>query len=131
MEAKLKHLEFIQGVINRMASNSFQLKGWIVVLVSALLVLGVREDRSELVFISVLPVLVFWALDAYFLRQERLYRALYGHVRTLEPADINFSMDTSTFRCRRLAWPAAVFSKTLIFFYGAVAIAVFVAILIS
>ncbi len=39
MDAKLKHLEFIQGVINRLASASFKMKGWSVVLVSALLVL--------------------------------------------------------------------------------------------
>lgn len=32
MDNKLKHLELIQGVINRMASNSFKLKGWAVTL---------------------------------------------------------------------------------------------------
>ena len=31
MQQKLKHLEFIQGVINRLATNSFQMKGWSVV----------------------------------------------------------------------------------------------------
>jgi len=36
MEKKLKHLEMLQGVINRMANNSFLLKGWSVVLISAL-----------------------------------------------------------------------------------------------
>jgi hypothetical protein len=30
MEAKLKHLEFIQRVIDRMASSFFQFKGWTV-----------------------------------------------------------------------------------------------------
>ncbi len=33
MEAKLKHLEFMQGVINRLATDSFRVKGWVVVLV--------------------------------------------------------------------------------------------------
>ena len=36
MENKQKHLELIQGVINRLSSNSFLLKGWSVVLISAL-----------------------------------------------------------------------------------------------
>jgi len=36
MEAKLKHLEMIQDVIKRMASNSFLLKGWSLTLVVAL-----------------------------------------------------------------------------------------------
>ena len=39
MKAKLKHLEFIQGVINRLSTDSFRMKGWAVVLISALLVL--------------------------------------------------------------------------------------------
>ena len=92
MESQLKHLEFIQGVINRIGSNSFRLKGWIIVLVSALLVLVVREDKSELAFIGLFPVVVFWGLDAYYLRQERLYIALYNHVRRLDPDEIDFSI---------------------------------------
>ena len=36
MDAKLKHLEMIQGVINRMANCSFLLKGWSVTLIAAL-----------------------------------------------------------------------------------------------
>lgn len=35
MDRKIKHLEFIQGVINRLASDSFRMKGWSVVLVYA------------------------------------------------------------------------------------------------
>ena len=35
MESKLKHLELIQGVINRLGSDSFRMKGWTVVLVAA------------------------------------------------------------------------------------------------
>ena len=131
MEAKLKHLEFIQGVINRMGSNSFRLKGWSVVLVSALLVLVAREGRNELAFIGLAPVLVFWGLDAYFLRQERLYRTLYDHVRVLDPNEIDFSMRTNIFTGRKLTWHSSLFSRTLISFYSAVAIAVIVAVLIT
>ena len=84
MEAKLRHLELIQGVVNRLASDAFRIKGWSVVLVAALLVLMARESRFELAPIGFLPVVVFWALDGYFLWQERLYRALYDRVRTIE-----------------------------------------------
>lgn len=61
IEQKLKHLEFIQGVINRLATNSFQMKGWSVVLVAAILVLLARENRLGATFIALAPVLVFWA----------------------------------------------------------------------
>lgn len=131
VESQLKHLEFIQGVINRMGSNSFRLKGWTIVLVSALLVLVVREDKSELAFIGLFPVVVFWGLDAYYLCQERLYIALYNHVRRLDSGEIDFSMETRRFRGKRLTWHSALLSVTLTAFYTAVAIAVVVAVLLN
>ena len=39
MEKKLKHLEFIQNAINRMASNSFIIKGWCITLIVGLFAL--------------------------------------------------------------------------------------------
>ena len=120
MQQKLKHLEFIQGVINRLATNSFQMKGWSVVLVAAILVLLARESRLEAAYIALAPILVFWALDAYFLWQERLYRALYDHVRTLEEAQIDFAMNVAPFRTGyRRSWLGAALSHTLLFFYTA------------
>ena len=119
MEAKLKHLEFIQGIVNRLASNSFRLKGWAVVLVSALLVLLTRTEQIELAHAAVVPVVAFWSLDGYFLWQERLFRALYDHVRQIEASDIDFSMDIRPFKTNRArTWLGATFSRTLIGFYG-------------
>ena len=129
MEAKIKHLEFIQGVVNRLASDSFRLKGWTVVLVAALFVVLARGGRIESASIGLVPVLVFWGLDGYFLWQERLFRALYDHVRNLEESDVDFSMDTSRLRTDRArTWLGATFSRTLILFYGALSFAVGVVI---
>ncbi len=116
MEAKLKHLELIQGVINRLAADSFRMKGWAVILVSALLVLLAREGRVEYTWIGFVPALVFWGLDGYFLRQERLFRDLYDRVRGLSESDIDFSMDTGAFK---RTWWSATCSPTLIPFYCA------------
>ena len=98
MEQKLKLLEFIQGVINRLATNSFQMKGWSVVLVAAILVLLARENRLNAAFIALAPILAFGGLDGYFLHRERLFRALYDHVRTLDDAQIDFPMDVRLFK---------------------------------
>lgn len=98
MDKKFGHLQFIQGVINRLASNSFQMKGWSVVLVAAILVLLAREDRLDDAPIALVPVLIFWFLDGYFLRQERLFRALYDQVRDLKENEIDFSMDIKSFK---------------------------------
>lgn len=123
MDAKLKHLEFIQGIVNRLATDSFRLKGWTVVLVSALIVLLAREGRIEIAPVALGPVIVFWGLDGYFLWQERLFRALYDHVRQLEESEIDFSMDVGPFRTvYARTWLGATFSRTLIGFYGALAV---------
>ena len=86
MEKKLKHLELIQGVINRMAHCSFLLKGWSVILLSGLFALAAKETNPLFVYLAYLPVIAFWVLDGYYLYQERLYRKLYGHVRKMEAA---------------------------------------------
>ena len=128
MDNKLKHLEFIQGVVNRLASDSFRLKGWSVVLVAALLVLLARNGRLEAGVLAILPVMVFWGLDGYFLWQERLFRALYDHVRSQEEAEIDFGMDVQPFRGPfARTWLGATFSRTLVAFYGALILAVMAA----
>ena len=120
MDEKFRHLQFIQGVINRLASNSFQMKGWSVVLVAAVLVLLARQSRLDASFIAAVPVVVFWGLDGYFLWQERLFRALYDHVRVLEEGKIGFSMDVKPFKKdHNRNSLAATRSKTLLSFYGA------------
>ncbi len=123
MERKSKHLEFIQGVINRLASDSFRMKGWCVVLVAALFILLAREGRIEFVAVALVPVVFFWGLDGYFLWQERLYRALYDSVRILEEDQIDFSMDVAPCKTDRArTWLGATFSRTLIIFYGALVV---------
>ena len=132
MESKLKHLEFIQGVVNRLASDSFRIKGWGVVLVAALFVLLAREGRIDFLYIGLVPVLFFWGLDGYFLWQERLFRALYEHVRSLEDCAVDFSMDTSALRAGwKRTWIGSTLSITLILFYGALIASIMLAVLID
>jgi hypothetical protein len=102
------------------------------VLVSALFALAAPESRPAFVYLAYIPAVVFWGLDGYFLWQERLYRALYDHVRTLDEAAIDFSMDTSSFnngRGRR--WGEAVLSRTLLAFHGVLILAVFIVMVLA
>ncbi len=114
---KLKHLEFIQSVINRMSGNSFLLKGWSVTLVAALFALAAKDANAKYIVVAFFPVLTFWIIDAYFLSQERLFRALYDEVRAKEEDQIDFSMDTKKFRDGRSSWAQSLFSSTLRLFY--------------
>ena len=76
MGNKLKHLEFIQGVINRMANTSFLLRGWSITVIAALFALSTKERELSLSVLALFLTTVFWFLDAFFLWQERLYREL-------------------------------------------------------
>lgn len=119
MEAKLKHLEFIQEIISRMAGNLFFLRGWTITLIGALLALFSKGNNSdhEIYFLIVL-ILVFWILDGYFLAQERLFRDLYNDVRKLKEEEIDFSMDTSGYKkYKKNTLVYAMFSTTLLVFY--------------
>src|SRR3989338_2239502 len=117
MENKQKHLEFIQAVINRMAGNSFLLKGWAITLVAALFALSAKDTNQSYIFIAYFPVIIFWILDGYFLSQERLFRDLYNHVRKLDESRIDFSLDTKNFQTNENSWLRSIFSQTLVIFY--------------
>ena len=93
MSNKLKHLDFIQAVILRFSQNSFLIKGWAVISVSAVLAIAFREGSSQAALLAVLPTLMFWVLDGYFLAMERGYRKLYDSVRLKEETDIDFAMN--------------------------------------
>jgi len=77
---QIKHLELIQHVITRMNTNSFQIKGWTVTLVSALLAIFASTHNNYFVLVAVFPSIVLWCLDAYYLMQERKFRGLYNDI---------------------------------------------------
>ena len=136
-EKLTKHLELIQGVVNRLAGNSFAMKGWAVALVTALIAIAVDRQDGRFAFAGLLPTFLLWFLDGYFLWQERLFRALYNAVRLgkrNKPDDF-FSMDTRPYLSDTPGWYATAFGvgkkpNTLLIFYGAVALCVLVAALL-
>ena len=118
MDEKNKHLEFIQNVITRMNSNSFLIKGWMVTLVSALFALAAKDSDSRYVLTTYIAIPVFWGLDAFYLSQEKQYRALYDEVR--KKSEVDFSMDASAYNSGNNSWIATLFSKTLLALYPVV-----------
>ncbi len=131
-EQKHKHLELIQGVINRLSTNSFLLKGWSVVLVSALFALSAPDSRVAFVYLAYIPAIIFWGLDGFFLWQEQLFRKLYDRARVLPDNEIDFSMDTSIIKGDdRPTWADATLSKTLIPFHGVLIFSVVVVMVLT
>ncbi|MCY4629354.1 MAG: hypothetical protein OXE75_00470 [bacterium] len=124
------HLAMIQGVINRLGQNSFLLKGWSVLLVSALLAVAASSSEDWILPVAFLPALAFWGLDGYYLRQERLFRRLYDHARQADDADVDYGMDTGLFQPAE-RWRSVVVSRTLSAFHGTLVAAVVIVTIIA
>ena len=130
MESKIAHLEMIQAVVTRMAGNSFLIKGWSVTLVAALFALAAANTNELFVYLAYFPAFMFWALDAYFLRQERLFRKLYDHVRGVENERVEFSMNTHPFDKDVSGTWSVAWSHTLRLFHGTITATIIVVMLV-
>ncbi|MFE2106558.1 hypothetical protein ACFXAF_11920 [Kitasatospora sp. NPDC059463] len=127
---RIKHLEFIQAVVTRLGNNSFLLKGWAMTLTAAILALSAGRLSWQIALSGIVPLLGFWFLDSYFLRQERLFRALYEDARTPKSTVEMLSMNIGPYLAR-VTLAKAAFSQTLVLFYGALLIAHFVVVLVA
>jgi len=118
MENKIKHLEFIQGVITRMAANSFMIKGWVITLIAAVFAVSAAEKDLYVGFLNYLILPAFWILDGFFLSQERQYRGLYNEVTQKTEEEVNFSLNAKNYAKGKNGWFYSTFSNTLLLFYG-------------
>ena len=129
-ELNVKHLEMIQAVVSRLAGNSFSIKGWSITLVSALFALAAKDANKTYAFLALLPALCFWGLDAYYLRQERLFRKLYEALRPFatitiqEPGKQLFSMRTGCVAHLVKPWFCTLFSPTIVCLHGPILVAI-------
>ena len=87
---------------------------------AALFALAAANTNPLFVYLAYFPTFMFWALDAYFLRQGRLFRKLYDHVRTSEEAAADFSMHTQPFAKSVAGTWSVAFSHTLRLFHGTI-----------
>lgn len=128
MNETIKHLELIETVINRMSQASFIIKGWTITLAVALLAVAANTMNSWCGPLALASTCVFWGLDAYYLRQERLYRCLYEKVRLNRgSAEIpSFSMDTTPCENEAGSWHNTLWRPTVRWFYGILVVIVIV-----
>jgi hypothetical protein len=119
MENKLKHLEFIQAVISRMAQNSFLFKGWAITLAAGLSAFGAANTKHALLVIALATTVMFWGLDAYYLWLERCFIRVYETVAAKEEGEIDFSMRFDRHRPAR-RWLKTCLRPHLLLFYGTI-----------
>lgn len=121
-ELKIKHLEFIQAAIGRMATNSFIYKGWSLSVFAALTGVAVVQNQTALLFIAILTTVLFWGLDGYYLWLERGFVRLHQLVAATPENKIDFSMAIDKSHGLR-NWARTCLRPHLIAFYVAIAAA--------
>ena len=118
---KRKHLEFIQGVINRMASNSFLFKGWSITIIAGVSAFAAKDSNAMLMVVPIVSTLLFWGIDAYYLMLERAFRALYTDVAAKPETNIDYSMQPDAGKITVVAWAKVFFTRPILaLFYGIV-----------
>lgn len=116
---KRSHLEFIQGVINRLSSNTFLFKGWSITIIGAVFTAMIATNNNDFLWLILGIVLMFWAIDAYYLMLERGYRKLYKQVAETSSEKIDYGMNIGQF-IKFSAWLEALRRPVLLLFYGVI-----------
>lgn len=74
-ESVRHYISLLQENITRMASNCMSCKTWLITIVSALCALQLANDAIKgYLWIALIPTILFFVLDAYYLGQEKRFR---------------------------------------------------------
>lgn len=117
-----KEIDLIQGCINRMASNSFFVKGWALSVFAGVTAITRGENLNNIILLlctTIVPFVCFWFLDAFFLQTERKYRKMYTERLTKRKDGDNsklYELDPSGYKVDCIF--KVMWSKTLFVFYG-------------
>lgn len=133
---RIAHLTMLQGVIARMGANSFTLKALSATFGSAAIaVLAAAEKPSPYYAVAaMIPIVIFWLMDAQYLRYERSYRRLFERVRRGEEVEA-YTLDAAPFMSEAgpvlklaFSWSVLWFYAAIIFSFGAVVALIFMGV---
>jgi hypothetical protein len=131
---KIKHLEFIQSVITRLNSNSFQIKSWAITIVAGVLVLFATMQKQDFIIVGIFSLILFWFMDGYCLSQERKFRGLYNDVAGIaeNPKNLKpFEMNTNLYKSGYYSFRKTLWAKTIWLVYLPVIVLLLVLYLIK
>lgn len=87
VDLRVAHLNMIQGVIARMSGFSAAAKNFCVTINAAILGFAFQKQNPALIWAAAAVVLIFYAMDTYYLALEKRFRALYEAVAARPFAD--------------------------------------------
>lgn len=122
-----KEIDLIQNCINRMSNNSFLLKGWLITIIAAVVTLSQSDLNIVVFFVLIFATLIFWGLDAFFLRTEKKYRKMYEWMlekRRQNSRELQYDLNPKRFEGQVDSIFKIMLSPTLVGFYFCILLAV-------
>ena len=125
----------IEAIIERMAKNSFQLKGWSITFIALVCAISAHGSDKRFILLAFIPILGFWILDSFYLQQERKYKQLYKNVAEQDESQIDFNLDAdkatgTAEEMARLCFCKCLFSITELCFYPLIAVALIILVIV-
>lgn len=119
-EDRFQFLQMIQAIIARMAECSLKMKEWFITIVCAIAVAYVATDKPAMLFAISIASVLFWILDSNYLRNEKIFRAMYKDNCIMSKPIDSFEMNIVEYKrvkgCRKR--DAFFFSWSTIVLYG-------------
>lgn len=115
----IEEVKLVQDIIKRMATNSFNVKTWAITLIVATLLF---KGNDKHIFIAFIPLFAFWYLDAYYLRQERLFREVHNWLSVYRLTHEDKLFDFNPTRFNGIVQPIKriMCSVSILPFYGSI-----------
>jgi len=116
-------LGYLQEIIKRMSANSLLIKGWSMSLTGVMLAISKKDTSNDYFTQLWLAILIFnllfSILDAYYLKQERLFRNEYNKkIDQISDSEIKEHLTiTSTLKVKE-SMLFTYFSISVLPFYG-------------
>lgn len=73
-EVVQSHINMLQNIIQRMSSNCASCKTWCITLVTGLTVFFNKNLNTNVFYIFLIPIILFFFLDVYYLWLEKRFR---------------------------------------------------------
>ena len=134
MAVNEKHVDYLESNIARMNQCSFQMKGWAITVVSALIAVYVSTisestpGNKMYIWIAIVPTVLFWVLDAFYLSKEYRFIGIYNDVTGITPEDKrievkDYDMPLKKYKGWKYSfWHAFLWSTSTTLLYGAIVI---------
>lgn len=120
-----KEIDLLQSCIDRMAKNSFMIKGWFVSIYAVILaLLPEKVDVMLLCVVLIVVNMLFWYLDGVYLRDEKIYRRIYQWVveaRKQNDRELMYQLELNLYKNKIGTMDSVgkiMLSKSLFIFYA-------------